>query len=105
MLARAARAARGRSQFADGQLAIAFPAAAGFRLRKAEVERATATTRAEARCAPSPACAAARFELREELGAESAPAADEALSEDDLVARFKEEFDAEEIPVERADDD
>jgi DNA polymerase-3 subunit gamma/tau len=79
----------------DRELTLAFPAGAAFLKRKAEQDdhRRVAV---EALKSITGQRLALRFELRE-LAPEDAPAGPEVLSGDELVRRFMEEFDAEEI--------
>jgi DNA polymerase-3 subunit gamma/tau len=76
-------------------LTLAFPTGAAFLKRKAEQEDHRRVT-AEALRAVTGQALALRYELREELDAEQEPGAG-VLSGEELVRRFLEEFDAEEL--------
>ena len=83
----------------DNELVLVFPAEAEFYKRKAEQDEHRKAT-AEALRNVTGVSLALRYELAE-AGAESAPELlrePEPLSADELVARFVEEFGAEEIP-------
>jgi hypothetical protein len=79
----------------DRELTLAFPAGAAFLKRKAEQDdhRRVAV---DALKSITGQRLALRFELRE-LAPDEAPSGPEVLSGDELVRRFMEEFDAEEI--------
>jgi hypothetical protein len=79
----------------DRELTLAFPAGASFLKRKAEQDdyRRIVTDAVKSVIGQR---LALKFELRE-LAPEEAEAGPEVLSGDELVRRFMEEFDAEEI--------
>ncbi len=79
----------------DRELTIAFPSGAAFLKRKAEQDDYRRMT-AEALRTVTGSPLALRYELREEDEAAAAPG-DPALSGEELVRRFLEEFDAEEL--------
>ncbi len=84
----------------DGEdLTVAFASSKPFLRKKASVplNRAAVT---EALRAVTGARWRVAFELRDELGAEQEQGPEPARSEEEWVARFMEEFDAEEIPGE-----
>ncbi len=87
----------------DGQLVVAFPPSATFKKRKAQ-DREYCEALADA----VRTVTGARVRLRCELSEEEAPAAVAAgpapLSEEELVARFMSEFDAEELPADTPED-
>ncbi len=94
MLARALEGCRPVA-IEEQELTLAFPSSASFLKRKAEQDdyRRIATDAVKSITGRR---LALRFELRE-LNAETAPPGREVLSGDELVRRFMEEFDAEEI--------
>jgi hypothetical protein len=80
----------------DGALTLAFPAGAAFLKRKAEQEDHRRTA-ADALRSLTGQALTLRYELREdELVAAAAPG-EPVLSGEELVRRFLEEFDAEEL--------
>jgi DNA polymerase-3 subunit gamma/tau len=83
-----------------GELTLAFPAGASFLKRKAEQD-AYRRVAADALRTVTGQRVALRYELREALDTH-APA-DPGLSGEELVRRFMEEFDAEEILEEPSD--
>ena len=87
-------------ELAGDRLVLAFGEDDPFLRQKAE-ERATRAALAEAVRAVTGHALTFTYELREGHGA-PAPA---ALSEDELVARLKDEFDAEELPGNEEEDD
>jgi len=84
------------ASLADGELVVAFPPSATFKKRKAQ-DREYCEALADAVRAVTGAQIQLRCELGEEDGAEAGVAG--SLSEEELVARFMTEFDAEEIPA------
>ncbi len=85
----------------DGELRVAFAAAASFPKKKAEDREHRATVTRALRELTGNAHIRVEYELRDELPElegepESAP-----RTEEEWVARFKEELDAEELPTER----
>jgi DNA polymerase-3 subunit gamma/tau len=86
----------------ERELTVAFPAEAAFLKRKAEQDdhRRVVT---EALRAVTGRPLTLRFELRE--GPELMSATGEPLSGEELVRRFLEEFDAEELPVQEDPDE
>lgn len=93
MLAALLEAARPVS-VTDQQLTVAFPAGAAFLKRKAEQDdhrRVAADALRKVTGQPL----ALRFELRDEAGGEEPE--DQSISGEELVQRFVEEFDAEEL--------
>ena len=84
---------------AGGRLTIAFPQEAAFMKRKAEQEDHRRLT-AEALKNVTGQALALRYELRESDGGD-APG---VLSEEELIRRFQEEFDAEELLDEQTDE-
>jgi DNA polymerase-3 subunit gamma/tau len=81
---------------ADGSLTLAWPEASGFLKRKAEDPQSSDLLSKAIRSVTGSSLRLA-YELR--AAAEIAPVvAVPALSDDDLVQRFKDEFDAEELP-------
>jgi DNA polymerase-3 subunit gamma/tau len=87
----------------DRELTVAFPAGAAFLKRKAEQDDHRRIT-AEALRTVTGSALQLRYELREEEEA-AGPDGDPTLSGEELVRRFLEEFDAEELmedePTER----
>jgi DNA polymerase-3 subunit gamma/tau len=79
----------------ERELTLAFPAGAAFLKRKAEQDDYRRTT-AEALRAVTGHQLALRYELRD--GQEEEQPNREVLSGEELVRRFLEEFDAEELP-------
>jgi hypothetical protein len=79
----------------ERELVLAFPAGADFLKRKAEQDEYRRLATEALRTATGQRLAV-RYELRDELPAEPAPEAP-VLSGEELVRRFLEEFDAEEI--------
>src|SRR5207248_7384234 len=94
MLARALEACRPVA-VADRELTLAFPAGASFLKRKAEQDEYRRVAIDAVRSVTGQRMAL-RFELRE-LASDEAEGGPEVLSGDELVRRFMEEFDAEEI--------
>jgi DNA polymerase-3 subunit gamma/tau len=86
-------------ELAGDRLVLAFGEDDPFLRQKAE-ERATRTALAEAVRAVTGHALTFSYELREGHG----PPAPQALSEDELVARLKDEFDAEELPGNEEED-
>jgi DNA polymerase-3 subunit gamma/tau len=84
---------------ADGRLTIAFPEEAAFMKRKAEQDDHRRLT-AEALKNVTGQSLALRYELRESAGVETQV----VLSEEELIRRFQEEFDAEELLDEQTDE-
>jgi DNA polymerase-3 subunit gamma/tau len=85
----------------DGELRVAFAASASFPKKKAEDREHRATVTRALRELTGDAHIRVEYELRDELPeipgeAESAP-----RTEEEWVARFKDELDAEELPTER----
>jgi DNA polymerase-3 subunit gamma/tau len=95
MLATALAAARPVA-VGEGELTLAFPGGASFLKRKAEQDEHRRVA-AEALKTVTGHRVALRYELREDEE-ESEPAGEPALSGEELVRRFLDEFDAEEIP-------
>ncbi|MGI8593370.1 MAG: DNA polymerase III subunit gamma/tau [Solirubrobacteraceae bacterium] len=85
------------ASLADGQLVVAFPPSATFKKRKAQ-DREYCEALADAVRAVTGAEIRLRCELGEEDDGEEAGVAG-SLSDEELVARFMTEFDAEEIPA------
>jgi DNA polymerase III subunit gamma/tau len=84
----------------DGELVVTFPPSATFKRRKAQDQEYC-----EALADAVRAVTGARVRLRCELGDEEGPtAAQDGLSEEELVARFVAEFDAEELPADHPED-
>jgi DNA polymerase-3 subunit gamma/tau len=83
---------------ADAGLTLAWPESSAFSKRKAE-DPANRELIAGAIRSVTGASLRLAYELRADAEV-PAPAATPALSEDDLVQRFKDEFDAEELPPE-----
>jgi hypothetical protein len=78
---------------ADGEVTLAFPSGAAFLKRKAEQDDSRRVTN-DAWRAVTGQPRALRYELRDEVATE---AGEPTLSGEELVRRFMEEFDAEEI--------
>jgi DNA polymerase III subunit gamma/tau len=87
----------------DGELRVAFAAAASFPKKKAEDREHRATVTRALRELTGDAHMRVEYELREELP--HAPDAPELVprTEEEWVARFKEELDAEELPSEHVE--
>jgi DNA polymerase-3 subunit gamma/tau len=83
---------------ADAGLTLAWPESSAFSKRKAE-DPANRELIAGAIRSVTGASLRLAYELRADAEV-PAPAATATLSEDDLVQRFKDEFDAEELPPE-----
>ena len=90
------------ASLADGQLVVAFPPSASFKKRKAQ-DREYCEALADAVRAVTGAEIRLRCELGEADGEEAGVAG--SLSDDELVARFMTEFDAEEIPADPEEDE
>jgi DNA polymerase-3 subunit gamma/tau len=86
----------------ERELTIAFPAGAAFLKRKAEQDDYRRIT-AEALRSVTGSPLALRYELRDEENGE-APAGEPVLSGEELVRRFLEEFDAEELLEDESDE-
>ncbi len=84
------------ASLADGQLVVAFPPSATFKKRKAQ-DAEYCEALADAVRAVTGAHIQLRCELGEEVGQDAGVGG--SLSEEELVARFVTEFDAEEIPA------
>jgi DNA polymerase III subunit gamma/tau len=95
MLATALAAARPVA-VGERELTLAFPGGASFLKRKAEQDEHRRVA-AEALKTVTGHRVALRYELREEEDEESLQAGEPALSGEELVRRFLEEFDAEEL--------
>jgi DNA polymerase-3 subunit gamma/tau len=100
MLAGALEAARPVA-VGERELTLAFPAGASFFKRKAEQDDYRRAA-AEALCTVTGQRLALRYELRD-VDPGDEPSGQEVLSGEELVRRFLEEFDAEEIPNDDAD--
>ncbi len=87
----------------DGELRVAFAATASFPKKKAEDREHRATVTRALRELTGDAHIRVEYELREELP--RAPDAPEPAprTEEEWVARFKDELDAEELPAERVE--
>jgi DNA polymerase-3 subunit gamma/tau len=84
------------ASLADGQLVVAFPPSATFKKRKAQ-DAEYCEALADAVRAVTGVQIQLRCELGEEVGQDAGVGG--SLSEEELVARFMTEFDAEEIPA------
>jgi DNA polymerase III subunit gamma/tau len=82
----------------DGELTVAWPESAGFSKRKAD-DPASKETIARVIRAVTGSSLRLAFELRDDAALATGPAAPQ-LTEEDLVNRFVEEFDAEVLPPE-----
>ena len=87
---------------ADGTLTVAFPAGADFLKRKAEQDDYRRAT-ADAFRAITGNALTLRYELRDP-DEQHEPVGPPALSGEELVQRFKQEFDAEELDEDELDD-
>jgi DNA polymerase-3 subunit gamma/tau len=86
----------------DAELRVAFAATASFPKRKAEDHEHRATVTEALRELTGNSRMRVAYELREDLpGAAESAEAQAPRTEEEWVARFKEEFDAEELPAER----
>ena len=83
----------------DGELTLAWPESAGFFKRKAE-DPASKETIARVIRAVTGSSLRLAFELRDDAALAAGPAAAPQLTEEELVNRFVEEFDAEVLPPE-----
>jgi DNA polymerase-3 subunit gamma/tau len=79
----------------DGELTLAWPEASGFFKRKAE-DPASKETIVRAIRAVTGTSLRLAYELRDEAAMEAASPAAPRMTEEELVSRFVEEFDAEE---------
>jgi DNA polymerase-3 subunit gamma/tau len=99
MLAAALQSAR-PAAVGDGELTLAWPESAGFFKRKAEDPTSKETIARVIRAVTGSSLRLA-FELRDEAALAAGPAAPQ-LTEEELVNRFVEEFDAEVLPEEES---
>ena len=83
----------------DGELTLAWPESAGFFKRKAE-DPASKETIARVIRAVTGSSLRLAYELRDDAALAAGPAAAPQLTEEELVNRFVEEFDAEVLPPE-----
>ena len=98
MLAAALHEAR-PAGLGDGELTVAWPESAGFSKRKAD-DPASKETIARVIRAVTGSSLRLAFELRDDAALAAGPAAAPQLTEEELVNRFVEEFDAEVLPPE-----
>jgi DNA polymerase-3 subunit gamma/tau len=85
----------------DGELRVAFAATASFPKKKAEDREHRATVIEALRELTGDARMRVEYELRDELPAADGEGERAPRTEEEWVARFKDELDAEELPVER----
>ena len=88
-----------QKMLADAGLTLAWPESSAFSKRKAE-DPANRDVIAAAIRAVTGTSLRLAYELRSDAEVVAAAATAPSLSEDDLVQRFKDEFDAEELPPE-----
>ena len=98
MLAAALHEAR-PAGLGDGELTVAWPESAGFSKRKAD-DPASKETIARVIRAVTGSSLRLAFELRDDAALAAGPAAAPQLTDEELVNRFVEEFDAEVLPPE-----
>ncbi|HSZ70494.1 MAG TPA: DNA polymerase III subunit gamma/tau [Solirubrobacteraceae bacterium] len=85
----------------DGELLVAFAATASFPKKKAEDREHRATVTRALRELTGDAHIRVEYELRDELPAAAGEPEPAPRTEEEWVARFKDELDAEELPTER----